>query len=80
MLIDPAKAVQMARLKSGHAEAPAGIAENEDGFLISFEDGVDRVSTMTSIWYWVDKTTGEVMPVGAAIVSKLAPTLRSLDL
>lgn len=80
MFIDPAKAIQMARLTAGRPDAPAGIAENDEGFLVSFGGEPGRVATMTSIWYWVDKATGKVMPVGAAIVSKLASTLRSLDL
>jgi len=51
-----------------------------DGFLVSFADGGRSVATMSKVWYWVDKTTGEAQPLGGGLVSKLADSLRPLDL
>lgn len=80
MIIDPAQAVEIARRAAGEPDARASVAENADGFLVSFDDGGRSVATMSKVWYWVDKTTGEAQPLGGGLVSKLADSLRPLDL
>jgi hypothetical protein len=78
--IQPAEAVAMAREASGEADARASVAEDAEGYLVSFDDGGASVATMSRVWWWIDKATGRVGPVGGAVVSRLADTLRPLDL
>lgn len=81
MTIEPADAVAIARRVMGEPEdAPASVAENADGYLVSFDDGGSSVATMSKVWLWVDKATGEATPVGGGVVSRLADTLRPLGL
>lgn len=80
MIIEPAQAVAMAREASGQADARASVAEDADGYLVSFDDGGASVATMSRLWWWVDKATGRVVPLGSGVVSRLADTLRPLDL
>lgn len=76
-ITDPADAVAAAREKAGQPEAEAHVAENREGYLVSFDDG--RPPTAKA-WWWVDKASGEVTPVGSGVVGRLSNTLRRLDL
>lgn len=80
MIIEPARAVAMAREASGEADARASIAEDAEGYLVSFDDGGASMATMSTVWWWVDKGTGSVVPLGSGAVSRLSDTLRPLDL
>lgn len=80
MIIEPARAVAMAREASGEADARASVAEDAEGYLVSFDDGGASLATMSRLWWWVDKGTGAVTPIGSGAVSRLADTLRPLDL
>jgi hypothetical protein len=81
-VIDPAGAIAIARLKMGQPDARARVSENADGYLVSFDrvDAGRAVATMTSAWVWIDKTTGDANLVGSGLVSRLADSLRPLDL
>ena len=76
-IVDPADAVAAAREAAGQPDAPAHVAENREGYLVSFDD--DRPPT-ARVWYWVDKVSGEVSPVGSGEVGRLSDSLRRLDL
>lgn len=78
--IMPAEAVAAAREASGRADERASVAEDAGGYLVSFDDGGASIATMSRVWWWVDKATGRVVPLGSGAVSRLADTLRPLDL
>ena len=80
MTIQPAEAVAMAREASGERDARASVAEDAEGYLVSFDDGGASMATMSKVWWWVDKATGRVRPLGSGVVSAMADTLRPLDL
>jgi len=79
-VIMPAEAVAAAREASGRADERASVAEDAGGYLVSFDDGGASIATMSRVWWWVDKATGRVVPLGSGAVSRLADTLRPLDL
>lgn len=76
-IVDPADAVAAAREVAGQPDARAHVAENREGYLVSFDDG--RPLTAKA-WYWVDKTSGEVSPVGSGEVGRLSDSLRRLNM
>lgn len=80
MSIQPAEAVAVAREASGEADARASVAEDAEGYLVSFDDGGSSVATMSRVWWWVDKATGRARPLGSGAVSRLSDGLRPLDL
>lgn len=81
-VIDPAGAVAIARHAMQEPDSRSHIAENADGYLVSFDrdDSGRSVTTMTSVWVWVDKKSGDAQLVGSGFVSRLADSLRLLDL
>lgn len=80
MIIEPSDAVAIARREMNQPRARARVSENSDGYLVSFDDGGASVATMTSVWLWIDKATGDTRVLGAAAVAELADSLRLLDL
>ena len=81
VIIEPADAVAIARREMGQPpEVRARISENAEGYLVSFDDGGRSIATMTSVWLWIDKATGDTRVLGTAAVGRLADSLRLLDL